>query len=56
MSQQLWDMSADKIKATELTDTKLTFLERKFNPSYTKVFGTHTYEGRGQAISTIYER
>ena len=30
VSRQLWDMSADKITATEPTDMKLTFSERKF--------------------------
>ena len=30
MSQQLWDMSADKIRATEPTDMKFTFLKGQF--------------------------
>ena len=30
VSQQLWDMSANKIRATGPTDLKLTFSERKF--------------------------
>ena len=30
VSQQLWDMSANKIRATESIGMKLTFSERKF--------------------------
>ena len=36
--QQLWDMSADKIRAEEPTDLKLTFLERKFKELSDDVF------------------